>query len=145
MPLPHLQKQMANWGSLWFRKMAHKNFGKDASNLWSRIWFHSLPQQNKWQCVQEAMQICWNPLDEATQVFFKLMAPPSPPSFSLPFLLSIPPFHNFLFCFLLLTRIIIFWWRNVSRKNHPSWRDWTPDSWVTDEGLTHWASGNCWS
>jgi hypothetical protein len=68
---------MANWGSLWFCKMARKIFSKEASSLWLRIWFHSLPLQNKWQWVQEAMQICWNSLDEATQVFKKVMAPPS--------------------------------------------------------------------
>jgi hypothetical protein len=126
--------QMANWGSLWFRKMARKNFGKDvsnlwwriwfhslprpnkwlwlqeASNLWCRIWYHSLPQQKKWLWLQEGMQICWT----KQQFFFflqKLIAPPPPPptalSLSLPFLLSIFP-HNFLFCFLLLTRNLIF-------------------------------------
>jgi hypothetical protein len=52
-----------------------------------------------------------NLLDQATLFFLqKLIAPPPPPtalSLSLPFLLSIFP-HNFLFCFLLLTRNLIF-------------------------------------
>ncbi len=119
---------MANWGSLWFRNMASKDFGKNAYKLWRRIWPHSLPPENIWRCVQEAMQICWNPLHDATQVF-KLMAslpplpsPPPPPALSFSLLSCFLLFpHNFLFCFLFLTRILIFLWRNVSTKNHPSW------------------------
>jgi hypothetical protein len=64
--------------------------------------------------MQVAIEICWNPLDSATQVFKKLMTSLSLSSPALS--LSLSPslscflfsFHNFLFCFLLLIRPFIF-------------------------------------
>jgi hypothetical protein len=69
---------------------------------------HNVLSGSIWQWMQVAIEICWNPLDSATQVFKKRMTSLSlpPPSLSLScFLFS---FHNFLFCFLLLITPFIF-------------------------------------
>ncbi len=80
-------------GSLWACRMANWNFRKDASNLWQRIWAHSLPPENKWRCMQDAMQIFWDPLDDATQAFKNVWHPSVlsflPPALSLSFSLSL--------------------------------------------------------
>ncbi len=96
--------------------------------------------------MQVAMQIWWNSLDDTIMPHRFLQnlwqnSLPRLPSLSLS---SFPAFYfdkNSLFCFLLLIRVFILLWRTVYEKKHPSCRDWTLDFRVTDEGLTHWATG----
>ncbi len=90
-----------------------------------------------WRWMQVAIEICWNPLDGATQVSKKLMASLislslPPPSVSVSLLLA----FFFLFTIFYLAFAFHFLWRNFIERNHTSCGDWTPAFCVTDECLT---------
>ncbi len=147
--LCHICENKWQPGGLWFCKMASKIFGKDASNLRWRMWSNSLGchQKTNGSACKKLCKFaeihCVMPLMVVKNLWHPSTPLPASLSPSLSCFLSPPPQFSILLS--PLTRILIFWLRNVSRKNHPSWREWTPDFLVTNEGLTHWAPGNGWS